>query len=167
MRVRATALLCLIAVGLLLIAPAADALEPGVHVNPRSPSGTEYSFPLGSTRQQMGGHSAAGASAGSGPLFGVGLHRHRGAGQGAGKGSRGRGRSGGHAPRHRAGAGGHPTARGDAGAARQERDRAVAELEQGGSDSGAIGLVVGVMAIGGAGGLAMWWLARRRRAERE
>jgi hypothetical protein len=168
MRVRATAVLCLIAVGLLLIAPVADALEPGVHVNPRSPSGTEYSFPLGSTRQQMGGHSAAGASAGSGPLFGVGLHRHRGTGQGAAKGSRGGGRSGGHAARHGAGAAGHPTARGDAGAAlRRQRDQAVAELEQGGSDSGAIGLVVGVMAIGGAGGLAMWWLARRRRAERE
>ncbi|MFZ0386528.1 MAG: hypothetical protein WAL22_12730, partial [Solirubrobacteraceae bacterium] len=66
---------------MLIAAPAAVGLEPGVHVDPHSPSGTEYSYPLGSTRQQLGGGSSAGTSAGSGPLFGVGLgratdHRH-------------------------------------------------------------------------------------------
>lgn len=55
---------------------AASALEPGVHVNPNSPAGIEYAFPLGSARAGLSGQppgSSPGATSAS-PLFGVGVH---------------------------------------------------------------------------------------------
>ena len=60
MRLRTASVVSLIVTVMLIAAPAAVGLEPGVHVDPHSPSGTEYSFPLGSTRQQLGGPSSDG-----------------------------------------------------------------------------------------------------------
>lgn len=156
MRLRTASVVSLIVTVMLIAAPAAVGLEPGVHVDPHSPSGTEYSFPLGSTRQQLGGQSSAGASAGSGPLFGVGL----------GRATNHRRTSGAHAggPRH-AGAGTRPGS-GRAGAAlRREQGEAIAALGQSGSSTDALTLVLAVMALGGGGGLGLWLIARRRRSD--
>jgi hypothetical protein len=158
MRLRTASVVSLIVTVMLIAAPAAVGLEPGVHVDPHSPSGTEYSFPLGSTRQQLGGHSSAGASAGSGPLFGVGL----------GRATSHRRTSGAHpgGPRH-AGAGTRTGSRsGRAGAAlRPEQGEAIAALGQSGSSTDALTLVLAVMALGGGGGLGLWLIARRRRSD--
>jgi hypothetical protein len=153
MRLRTASVVSLIVTVMLIAAPAAVGLEPGVHVDPHSPSGTEYSFPLGSTRQQLGGQSGAGASAGSGPLFGVGLGRatdHRRA-------------SGGHGGRpHHGGAGTRPGSRRAAAALRREQSEAIAALGESGSSTDALTLVLAVLALGGAGGLGLWLIARRR-----
>jgi hypothetical protein len=154
MRLRTASVVSLIVTVMLIAAPAAVGLEPGVHVDPHSPSGTEYSFPLGSTRQQLGGHSSAGASAGSGPLFGVGLGRATGH----------RRTSGSHAggPRH-AGAGTRPGS--GRAALRREQGEAIAALGESGSSTAALTLVLAVIGLGGAGGLGLWLIARRRRSD--
>ncbi len=59
-------------VGLIAAGPAA-ALAPGVFVDPNSPAGKEYSYPLSVLRAQGAGHSAARPGAGAEPLFGVGV----------------------------------------------------------------------------------------------
>jgi hypothetical protein len=59
-----------LAVGL-SAAQAAFALAPGVFVNPNSPAGKEYSFPLGVLRGQGAGRPASGRA--TAPLFGVGI----------------------------------------------------------------------------------------------
>jgi hypothetical protein len=58
-----------------LFAPAALALEPGVHINPLSPAGIQYSFPLGSARTELSGQpqSSTASSNSTGPLFGIGV----------------------------------------------------------------------------------------------
>jgi len=158
MRLRTASVVSLIVTVMLIAAPAAVGLEPGVHVDPHSPSGTEYSFPLGSTRQQLGGQSSAGASAGSGPLFGVGL----------GRATNHRRTSGGHGGRpHHGGAGTRPGSgsRRAAAALRREQSEAIAALGQSGSSTDAIMLVLAVLALGGAGGLGLWLIARRRRSD--
>jgi hypothetical protein len=157
MRLRTASVLSLIVTVMLIAAPAAVGLEPGVHVDPHSPSGTEYSFPLGSTRQQLGGQSSAGASAGSGPLFGVGL----------GRATDHRRTSGRHAGGpHHAGTGTRPgSGSRRAAALRREQDEAIAALGQSGSSTDALTLVLAVLALGGAGGLGLWLIARRRRAD--
>ena len=158
MRLRTASVVSLIVTVMLIAAPAAVGLQPGVHVDPHSPSGTEYSFPLGSTRQQLGGQSSAGASAGSGPLFGVGL----------GRATNHRRTSGGHGGRpHHGGAGTRPGSgsRRAAAALRREQSEAIAALGQSGSGADALTLDVAVLALGGAGGLGLWLIARRRRSD--
>jgi hypothetical protein len=158
MRLGTASVVSLIVTVMLIAAPAAVGLEPGVHVDPHSPSGTEYSFPLGSTRQQLGGQSSAGASAGSGPLFGVGL----------GRATNHRRTSGAHAggPRHAGATTRTGSSSGRAGAAlRREQGEAIAALGQSGSSTDALTLVLAVMALGGGGGLGLWLIARRRRSD--
>jgi hypothetical protein len=82
---------------LLSAAPLAHAQEPGLHVDPGSPSGTEYRIPLDQARndasggggsQAGGGGSSSGGSSGS-PLFGEGVGSGgSNAGSGGGSGSR-------------------------------------------------------------------------------
>jgi hypothetical protein len=62
-------LLFVLSPGLALAAQPA-ALEPGVHVDPRSPAAKEYALPLAQARKTGGG----GASGGHG-LFGAGIRR--------------------------------------------------------------------------------------------
>ncbi len=64
----------------------AGALPPGVHLDPGSPSGKQYAFPLQVLRGAATGHAAPQGAAPP-PLFGVGI------GPGARGGSRGGGRS--------------------------------------------------------------------------
>ena len=54
------------------------ALPPGVHVDPGSPAGKEYSFPLSVLRGAAGGKKASQGT--SPPLFGVGITRPRASG---------------------------------------------------------------------------------------
>ena len=89
-------------------------------------------------------------------MFGVGLGRATGH----------RRTSGGHAggPRH-AGAGTRPGS-GRAGAAlRREQGEAIAALGESGSSTDALTLVLAVIALGGACGLGLWLIARRRRSD--
>jgi hypothetical protein len=76
--------------GLCSAAPAA-ALQPGVFINPGSPAGKEYAFPLSVLRAQGAGKPAPNPNS-SEPPFGVGVTAaHAGAG-GQGPGSSGAGR---------------------------------------------------------------------------
>jgi len=87
MRRPITATLAVLAV--LLTPVAASALEPGVHVNPGSPSGKEYALPLTQARHGAGGspspqHPGGGGGpnqspATSDPRFGQGITPARGA----------------------------------------------------------------------------------------
>ena len=87
-----------------LFAPSAFALAPGVTLDPGSPAGQQYAYPLSVLRGQGAGHQAPAAGS-TAPLFGVGVtpatrktpaahgDRHRagpaaGAGAGAGVGHR-------------------------------------------------------------------------------
>jgi hypothetical protein len=59
-------------VAALVVAQPALALPPGVFIDPGSPAGKEYSFPLSVLRGSATGHAApAGAPE---PLFGAGIH---------------------------------------------------------------------------------------------
>ena len=64
------ALVAVVLGGAVTAGPAA-ALEPGVSVDPQSPSGKEYSFPLDVQRGAAVGSDAPQGS--SQPLFGVGI----------------------------------------------------------------------------------------------
>ncbi len=150
----------LIVTAMLIGAPAAAALQPGVHVDPHSPSGTEYSFPLGSTRQQLGGRPSAGASAGSGPLFGVGLRSVAGHRRAAARSraptegrSDARAHSGHGSGSHRAFA-----------SLRRQQNEAIAALDHTGSSHDALELTAAVLLLGAAAGVALSLLARRRRS---
>lgn len=52
------------------LAAAGSSLEPGVHIDPRSPAAKEYALPLAQARQIGAG---GGASENEGPLFGAGI----------------------------------------------------------------------------------------------
>lgn len=58
------------------MAPAsALALQSGVHIDPNSPAGIEYAFPLGSVRTELSGQPPNSSPAtSSGPPFGIGIH---------------------------------------------------------------------------------------------
>jgi len=70
-RALTAALVGALAVALMIAAPAA-ALERGVFVDPGSPAGKEYSFPLSVLRGAATGYAAPDGV--SQPLFGVGIH---------------------------------------------------------------------------------------------
>ncbi len=70
--VRGSAHTIVVFLAALALAAPATALEPGVFVDPGSPAGKEYSFPLSVLRGEGTGHAApAGAAQ---PLFGVGIN---------------------------------------------------------------------------------------------
>jgi hypothetical protein len=72
----------------LCFAAPAPALEPGVHVDPGSPAGKEYSLPLGQARQTGGSGSSTGNEGNT--LFGAGIKPPKG-GTGGGKAAGGTG----------------------------------------------------------------------------
>lgn len=102
MRTMATsiALAVALAVGCAGATPA-TALAPGVHVDPGSPAGKEYSFPLGVLRGAATGHSAPPGVAQ--PRFGAGIGP-AGAGSAPGGASRRRGAASSHGSGPRSGA---------------------------------------------------------------
>src|SRR5437764_159626 len=65
------AVVALASIGAMTIASPAAALDPGVHVDPNSPAGKEYSFPLDVRRAAAVGHNAPQDV--TQPLFGVGI----------------------------------------------------------------------------------------------
>jgi hypothetical protein len=149
-------LLKLVLPGLLLAAflPSAAVAkdEPGVHVDPGSPSGKEYAIPLeGARRDASGGGSSSGSSGGSSgggaakaPLFGEGITPAGGSQSGGGSGNG----SGGSAPK-----GGKK-----ASAVEQTARSTLASAPAAGSgdstaQTGAIGLAV--LLLGGALGLLL------------
>src|SRR5689334_18685292 len=81
------------------LATPAPALEPGVHVDPGSPAGKEYSLPLGQARQTGGGSGSSTGNENSN-LFGAGIKPHgggKGGGQAGGNDGGSAGRPGGAA----------------------------------------------------------------------
>jgi hypothetical protein len=78
----------------LFLAASAAAQEPPVFIDPDSPAGVEYDVPLAKARREAAGGSTGqgptGArSAGSQPLFGVGIKKQGGGGSGVATGSDG------------------------------------------------------------------------------
>jgi hypothetical protein len=143
--------LCLSCIG-----PAgAMALEPGVHVDPNSPSAKEYGVPLWVLRGQGAGQQSP-EGIPPPPLFGVGIGPpSRGAG-GTSAGSRTGGGSGGGSgssggsSKQRSGGGssarGGSTSGGGSGAL---TPAAIAQLTREGSTAPHVGLVVGGVLVGG------------------
>src|SRR4051794_31174635 len=137
----------LLGITLAAAAPAlAAAAEPGVHVDPDSPSGKEYAIPLDSVRRDAGGRGSAEPGGGGAPLFGAGIS------------SAPRSTRGGSGATHRSGSGRKPAKQDRSGSG--ERKAAVAAASAGaGSDgstaltSAAIGLAV--LLAGGALGLVL------------
>lgn len=81
-------LLALLAALLGAGAPLADALEPGVHIDPRSPAAKEYALPLEQARRTGAGGSPGEGSQGEAGLFGAGIRPHGGDHGAHGTGSR-------------------------------------------------------------------------------
>lgn len=71
MRARSAAALAIALTATWVIAGPAQALEPGVFVDPGSPAGKEYSVPLSLLRGSGSGHPDNGSP--SQPLFGIGI----------------------------------------------------------------------------------------------
>lgn len=71
MRARSAAVLAVALVGTWVIAGPAQALEPGVFVDPGSPAGKEYSVPLSLLRESASGRPDTRRE--SQPLFGIGI----------------------------------------------------------------------------------------------
>ena len=129
--------------------PGAQAQEPGVHIDPQSPAGTEYALPLVQARgdnaaPRSGGSTGGGSAAqpGAAPArFGAGI----------GDGKNDGGSSGGGRPRHR-------TAPGRGGAAAPPRDIATAAAQPD-STSPVIAGLAGLVLLAGLG---LGLLLRRR-----
>jgi hypothetical protein len=131
---------------------AAVALEPGVHVDPRSPAAKEYALPLNQARQtgeagrNATGSSGSGSSSGEAALFGAGIKPPRG-----GSGPRGNGTTAVHA------APGSGSAPAQLAAA---TDPAISRAlhESGGGDGSTLALIgggVAVLVLGGFGGTVL------------
>jgi hypothetical protein len=140
----AALVLCLWAAG----APAALALEPGVHVDPESPAAKEYALPLNQARETGSTASEATGTA----LFGAGIKPPR-SGGGAGA-----GRARGGAP---SGSSARPGASSPASAV------ALADTSAGGSgtpsaDNSTLALIGGAVAVIVLGALGGTVLRRRR-----
>jgi hypothetical protein len=135
--------------------PAAS-LEPGVFVDPNSPAGKEYSFPLGVLRSQGAGHRTAPADAPQ-PLFGIGVTPSGAAGASSAgigsRGTRGRGHAGGAQSRGLVGVGaGNGSAGGVGAAAKPQITRAeLIKLARPGSAVPLIALIAGLMLAVGMG----------------
>src|SRR3954469_7241821 len=168
----ARAIVALVVIGAPATARPAAAQEPGVVVDPGSPAGKEYAFPLDVLRA-----AAVGKDAIQGvpqPLFGVGITRaaaRAGASRGSGAASGGSRRSGasGSRPASTSRRGSRRSAGGAAsirkGAAKGARGGAVlAELSRPGSTGLEVALATLAVVFGGLllGGAIV--LARRRRA---
>lgn len=147
-------------------AAAGDGLEPGVHVDPGSPAGKEYQFPIPATRSETSGRQG---SSGTGrsqnpPLFGVGITPPSGPPSAAGSGSGSSSRSL-SARRSRRSDAVSAARRGSVGDTRAHEGSAPASASFAGSPasggvggSGWIPLVVGgalVLILGGGGGLVL------------
>jgi hypothetical protein len=145
----------------LVLAQPAMALAPGVFVNPGSPAGKEYSFPLSVLRGNAAGQaSPAGASQ---PQFGLGITPAGPSGSGTAT-SRTRGNSAGARPHHGVRSGHHRvtgrTAHPNPG--RRDAETALASLARPSSDVPQIALIAAVLlvvAVASGAGIAA---ARRR-----
>jgi hypothetical protein len=156
--------------------PVARAQEPGVTVDPSSPSGSEYSIPLDSTRNELGGRSPSSnrssptgssgtrsastasdsSSSGSAPLFGAGV---------GGSGSSGGGGTPAKASAKKPGAKQGSSDSGDPGGAASPVLRATAEKPLSTDDGGSsvwplLGAAGGLLLAGAAAGLVV----RRRQS---
>ena len=168
----ARAIVALVVIGASATGRPATAQEPGVVVDPGSPAGKEYAFPLDVQRA-----AAVGKDAVQGvpqPLFGVGIPRAAGR---AGAAADSRAASGGSS---RSGASGSTSgstsrrsSRRSAGGAASRRKRAaqgarngpaLAELSRPGSTSLEVALVTLAVVVGGVAVGGAIVLARRRRA---
>jgi len=156
----AISLVAALAVG---IPGAAIAAEPGVHIDPGSPAGTEYALPLDQARHDAtppgGGHGGAGGGGGGGggagssgsggsTLFGAGVVSPASSGS-----SRARGRPGSSAT-----AANRSTARRQAGPALP----AAASTNSGADTNQGLLLAIAVLAAGCLSGLAARRLGRAR-----
>jgi hypothetical protein len=154
MRIRSTIVMLVTAVaGLSVLTAPAAALEPGVFVDPGSPAGKEYSFPLAVLRAAAGGHAAPqGATE---PLFGAGIapasrSRQRSA-HGAREHSLGRKSRHGAAPSRTSGPG-----------SRAAQSRSLARLVRASSPAPQVALITILVVLGGlALGAVLVTLGRR------
>jgi hypothetical protein len=139
---------------------AAIAAEPGVHIDPGSPAGTEYALPLDQARHDAtppsGGHAGGGSGGGGGSSSGSGGSTLFGAGV-VSRASSGSPRAGG-GTRSSATAAKRPTARQQAGPSLP----AAASTGSGADTSQGVLLAIAVLAAGCLSGLAARRLGRAR-----
>jgi hypothetical protein len=170
MTVRSAVALAIALVGTWAVAGPAEALEPGVFIDPGSPAGKEYSVPLSALRGAASGRPGAGG--GAQPLFGIGVSPPRAspqAGRVRTRGERSRrstraqptrrngGAPGSQAPGGTRGPGGEP----GSGAPPAE-STALEDLTHHGSAAPAVALLVALIVLGGFG-LGVLLLAAGRR----
>jgi hypothetical protein len=148
-------------VAALAFAEPAAALQPGVFVDPGSPAGKEYSFPLSVLRGQANGNAAPGGAAQ--PLFGVGINRGARTGTGSAA-ARGSANSSGTKGRRRAGSNSHAPAGSGAGAGpgRRRPDAVLASLVRPSPVVPQITLITVALVLVGAAFGAGIAVARRR-----
>lgn len=164
----AVALILAVAGGWVGAVPSA-ALEPGVHVDPGSPAGKEYTAPLSALRGEASGHPAARDQ--SEPLFGIGItaagaaSAAHGTGRSATTGSRAREPS--RRPTRRGGASHSaraPRAGGTSSASTSQAQSAAVGVTGHGSAAPAIAWLSAAVVLGGLG-LGALFVAVRRRLE--
>jgi hypothetical protein len=135
-----------------IAAAPAQAADPGVQLDPRSPAGKEYAIPLDSARRTG---SESGSQAGPSPLFGQGIARAK-ARPARVRGKSARKGAGGGSTRPTAGGGTSP------GAASGVLPRASIPAGDGASGTGSLALLAGLVLVGGGAlGLVLRRLVRR------
>jgi hypothetical protein len=154
MRARPAVALAVALAGALAFSAQASALEPGVHVDPGSPAGKEYSIPLSVLRAEGSGRPATEGV--QQPLFGVGIRPAGARGKAAAPSGQPRGGSSGTPPGAGAGGGRGALGRSPAGGV------AAGDLTHRGSPTPEVALVGGLVVFGGALLGALLVLARRR-----
>lgn len=130
--------------------PAAAAATDVIHVDPGSPAGKEYGFPLGQARHEAGVRPSGGAGADQGSLFGVGIRPLAATS------------SGGSPPTTPHAVGTRHSAHPLAGSERSPA-RAISSSTTGGADGHVeIALAAAVVLLGGGVGLILRWASQRR-----